>query len=90
MILKSLSYFIQALHIMIPPEELEPMVQTVANNFVTDRYSGEVIAVGINTLREIVSRVPLLLEVESLTAIKKLKSCKKLMEKLLKCKKMKL
>ncbi len=64
-----LSYFIQALHIMIPPEELEPMVQTVANNFVTDRYSGEVIAVGINTLREIVSRVPLLLEVESLTAI---------------------
>ena len=64
-----LSYFIQALHIMIPPEEIEPMVQTIANNFVTDRYSGEVIAVGINTLREIVSRVPLLLEIENLAAI---------------------
>ena len=64
-----LSYFIQALHIMIPPEEIEPMVQTIANNFVTDRHSGEVIAVGINTLREIVSRVPLLLEIENLAAI---------------------
>ena len=64
-----LSYFIQALHILIPPEEIEPMVQTIANNFVTDRHSGEVIAVGINTLREIVSRVPLLLEIENLAAI---------------------
>ena len=54
---------------MIPPEEIEPMVQTIANNFVTDRHSGEVIAVGINTLREIVSRVPLLLEIENLAAI---------------------
>ena len=44
-------------------------MQALANNFVTDRYSGEVIAVGINTIREIVQRVPLLLEMEELEHI---------------------
>ena len=66
---KILAYFIQALHVMIPPEELEQMVETIANNFITDRYGGEVIAVGINTIREIVQHVPLLLQQEKLEHI---------------------
>eukprot|EP00061_Rhincodon_typus_P018278 g47384.t1 len=35
------------------------MVMTVANNFVTDRNSGEVMTVGINTIKEISARCPL-------------------------------
>lgn len=49
----------QASHQLVPPEIIEPMIMTVANNFVTDRNSGEVMTVGINAIKEIVARCPL-------------------------------
>ncbi|XP_013861932.1 protein SDA1 homolog [Austrofundulus limnaeus] len=49
----------QASHQLVPPEIIEPMVMTIANNFVTDRNSGEVMTVGINAIKEVVSRCPL-------------------------------
>ncbi|TNN55539.1 Protein SDA1 [Liparis tanakae] len=36
----------QAAHPLVPPETIEPVIMTIANNFVTDRNSGEVMTVG--------------------------------------------
>jgi protein SDA1 len=59
---KMMAYIVQGCHELVPPEELITLIRTIANNFVTDRCTGEVIAVGLNGIREIVSRVPLLLD----------------------------
>ncbi|KAF4315694.1 hypothetical protein BBO99_00008562 [Phytophthora kernoviae] len=59
-----LAYLVQSCHDEIPPEELLPVVKSIAHNFITERCSSEVIAVGINSLRELFRRVPLLLECE--------------------------
>nr|XP_039258705.1 protein SDA1 homolog [Styela clava] len=49
----------QASHSLVPPEILHPLLMTIVNNFVTERNSSEVIAVGLNAVREICSRCPL-------------------------------
>lgn len=46
-------------HEMTPPDTVEPILAAIANNFITERNSSEVIAVGINSIREISSRCPL-------------------------------
>ncbi|TMS08491.1 Protein SDA1-like protein [Larimichthys crocea] len=38
---------------------IEPVIMTIANNFVTDRNSGEVMTVGINAIKEVAARCPL-------------------------------
>lgn len=37
---------------------MEPLVRTIADNFVTERASSEAIAVGLNAVREICARCP--------------------------------
>uniref|UniRef100_A0AAQ4S9T3 Protein SDA1 n=1 Tax=Gasterosteus aculeatus aculeatus TaxID=481459 RepID=A0AAQ4S9T3_GASAC len=49
----------QASHQLVPPEIIEPVIMTIANNFVTDRNSGEVMTVGVNAIREVAARCPL-------------------------------
>ncbi|XP_072228065.1 protein SDA1 homolog [Leuresthes tenuis] len=49
----------QSSHQLVPPEIIEPMIMTIANNFVTDRNSGEVMTVGINAIKEVAARCPL-------------------------------
>ncbi|XP_026209410.1 protein SDA1 homolog [Anabas testudineus] len=49
----------QASHELVPPEIINPMIMTIANNFVTDRNSGEVMTVGINAIKEVSARCPL-------------------------------
>ncbi|MED6290061.1 Protein SDA1 [Characodon lateralis] len=49
----------QASHQLVPPEIIEPVIMTIANNFVTDRNSGEVMTVGINAIKEVAGRCPL-------------------------------
>ena len=66
---KMMAYVVQACHELVPPDELTPLIKTVANNFISDRCPGEVIAVGLNTLREIAARVPLVLDEEDLEHI---------------------
>ncbi|KPM11862.1 SDA1-like protein [Sarcoptes scabiei] len=56
---KFLQYIAQASHELVPPDSLEPILKVIANNFVTERNSHEVMAVGINSIREICSRCPL-------------------------------
>ncbi|XP_058049446.1 protein SDA1 homolog [Ahaetulla prasina] len=49
----------QASHQLVPPETIQPVIMTIANNFVTDKNSGEVMTVGINAIKEISVRCPL-------------------------------
>lgn len=55
---KLLQYVAQASHELVPPDSIEPLLKVIANNFVTERNSFEVMAVGINSIREICSRCP--------------------------------
>ncbi|CAL8089262.1 unnamed protein product [Calicophoron daubneyi] len=48
----------QASHDEVPPDVMEPLVRTIADNFITDRASSEAIAVGLNSVREICARCP--------------------------------
>ncbi|ETW05290.1 hypothetical protein H310_04244 [Aphanomyces invadans] len=57
-----LAYLVQACHDEIPPEELMPVVKTIANSFIVERCASEVIAVGINAVREVFARVPLVMD----------------------------
>jgi len=59
-----LAYSVQACHEYVPPEEVHGMLKTIAHNFITERCSGEEMAVGINAARAICSRVPSVLSTE--------------------------
>ncbi|CAG8590906.1 10995_t:CDS:10 [Funneliformis mosseae] len=52
----------QACHELVPPDVLEPVVRVIANNFVSDHCAGEVMAAGLNAIREICSRQPLAID----------------------------
>ena len=49
----------QSIHAMIPPEDLEPLIQKVANEFVSEAAAAEVASAGLNGIREICIRQPL-------------------------------
>lgn len=52
---------VQACHDMVPPDAVEPLFRQVVNQFVHDRSRTEAIAVGLNVVREICLRIPLLM-----------------------------
>ncbi|WCJ38608.1 SDA1 family protein [Euphorbia peplus] len=52
---------VQACHDMVPPDAVEPLFKQIVNQFVHDRSRPECIAVGINVIREICLRIPLLM-----------------------------
>ncbi|XP_030516767.1 protein SDA1 homolog [Rhodamnia argentea] len=52
---------VQACHDMVPPDAVEPLFKQIVNQFVHDRSRPEAIAVGINVVREICLRMPLLM-----------------------------
>lgn len=56
---KLLLYAAQSSHELVPPDVLESVLLTIANNFITDRNSGDVMGVGLNAVREICNRCPL-------------------------------
>ncbi|XP_035382664.1 protein SDA1 homolog [Electrophorus electricus] len=66
----------QASHTLVPPEVIEPVIMSIANNFVTDRNSGEVMTVGINAIKEIVTRCPLSMPEDLLLDLAQYKSHK--------------
>ncbi|KAI0583735.1 SDA1 family protein [Pyrenophora tritici-repentis] len=49
----------QATHTYVPPDVLEPLVQKIANEFVSEASASEVAAAGLNAIREICARQPL-------------------------------
>lgn len=58
---KLLQFVAQSSHELVPPEVLEPVVKTLVNNFVTERNSGDVMAIGLNAVREVCTRCPLVM-----------------------------
>ncbi|TXG56352.1 hypothetical protein EZV62_017665 [Acer yangbiense] len=52
---------VQACHDMVPPDAVEPLFKQIVNQFVHDRSRSEAIAVGLNVIREICLRIPLLM-----------------------------
>lgn len=48
----------QATHSLVPPEDLEPLVQKIANEFVSEAAAAEVASSGLNAIREICVRQP--------------------------------
>ncbi|GAV59789.1 SDA1 domain-containing protein/NUC130_3NT domain-containing protein [Cephalotus follicularis] len=52
---------VQACHDMVPPEAVEPLFKQIVNQFVHDRSRTEAIAIGLNVIREICLRMPLLM-----------------------------
>jgi protein SDA1 len=61
-----MTYLAQASHDLVPPEVLEPVVRAVANNFITERNTSDAIAMGLNTVREVCTRCPLVMTRELL------------------------
>ena len=49
----------QATHSLVPPEDLEPLIQKIANEFVSEAAAAEVASAGLNGIREICIRQPL-------------------------------
>lgn len=52
---------VQACHDMVPPDAVEPLFRQIVNQFVHDRSRTEAISVGLNVVREICLRMPLLM-----------------------------
>ncbi|UJR16558.1 hypothetical protein I4U23_003459 [Adineta vaga] len=71
---KILLFVAQASHEYVPPDILQSICKTVANNFITERNSGEVMAVGLNTIREICAKCYLAMDEDLLHDLSKYKS----------------
>ncbi|KAF3780447.1 SDA1-like protein [Nymphaea thermarum] len=57
---------VQACHHMVPPDAVESLFRQIVNQFIHDRSRPEAIAVGLNVVREICLRIPLLMTEELL------------------------
>lgn len=57
-----LQFAAQASHELLPPDALQPLLKTLADNFVTERNSSDVMAIGLNAVREICARAPLAID----------------------------
>ena len=55
-VVRLLQFSAQAAHELVPPDCIEPVLKAIINNFVTERNSAEVMAVGLNAVRELVAR----------------------------------
>ncbi|XP_039289526.1 protein SDA1 homolog [Nilaparvata lugens] len=60
-VVQLLQFVAQASHEFVPPDALEPVLKTLVNNFVTERNSSDVMAIGINAVRELCTRCPLVM-----------------------------
>lgn len=69
-----LQFVAQASHELVPPDVIEPLLKTLANNFITERNSSDVMAIGLNAVREICVRCPLSLNEDLLRDLAQYKS----------------
>lgn len=49
----------QSTHNLVPPDVLEPLIQKIANEFVSEAAAAEVASAGLNGIREVCARQPL-------------------------------
>ena len=53
---------IESCHELVPPEEIKPITEKIINNYITEYCQNQHITIGINTIREILARMPLALD----------------------------
>jgi protein SDA1 len=53
---------IESCHDLIPPETLKPIIERIISNYITEYCNNQHITVGLNTIREILMRMPLALD----------------------------
>ena len=61
-VVQMLQFAAQAAHEMVPADAVEPVLRAIADNFVTERNAAEVMAVGLNAIRELCNRCPLAID----------------------------
>lgn len=66
----------EATHELVPPQELNPVIKKVLDNFLSEHCSEEYIVLGLNCLREICKRQPLVMTKELLEHINTFKNFK--------------
>ncbi|XP_018566501.1 protein SDA1 homolog [Anoplophora glabripennis] len=69
-----LQFVAQASHELVPPDVIEPVLKTLANNFITERNSSDVMAIGLNAVKEICARCPLAMDEDLLQDLAQYKS----------------
>jgi len=75
-VVKMLQFCAQSAHELVPPDAIEPVLKAIVNNFVTERNSSEVMAVGLNAIREICARCPLVMNEDLLRDLAEYKTYK--------------
>merc|ERR1712059_69407 len=75
-VVRLLQFSAQAAHDLVPPDCIEPVLKAIINNFVTERNSSEVMAVGLNAVRELCARCPLVMEEDLLQDLVEYKTYK--------------
>jgi len=75
-VVRLLQFSAQAAHELVPPDVLEPALKAIVNNFVTERNSAEVMAVGLNAIRELCARCPLVMSEDLLRDLSEYKTYK--------------
>jgi len=63
-----------ASHEFVPPDTLEPIISKIAHEFVTGGVSFEVLQAGLNSIREICARAPLVMDADLLQDLTSYKS----------------
>lgn len=53
---------IESCHELVPPEEIKPITEKIINNYITEYCQNQHITIGLNTVREILARMPLALD----------------------------
>lgn len=71
-----LQFVAQASHELVPGEVIEPVLKSIANNFITERNSSDVMAIGLNAVRAICNRCPLAMSEDLLRDLTLYKSYK--------------
>lgn len=57
-----LAALVQAIHALVPPETLAPVLRQIVDHFVHDKARPEVMTIGLKTVREMCLRQPLMIE----------------------------
>ena len=55
-VVQMLQFAAQAAHELVPADAVEPVLRAIVNNFVSERNTAEVMAVGLNAIRELCKR----------------------------------
>jgi protein SDA1 len=53
---------VESSHELVPPEEMKPVIDKIISNYITEYCGNQHITIGLNAIREILTRMPLALE----------------------------